>query len=245
MPSLLIVDDERALRHGLAHYLQGLDSPFEPILTAASGQEALTICEQQPIAAALVDINLGDINGLDLIKLINQRYPQTLVVIISGYDDFDFARRAIKLNVLDYLLKPIPRSDLKKLLATLTQALPTTCSTKPTTTDLATRGKAYIDTHYSDKTLSLTQTAQALFVSETHLSKQLKQTLGVTFSEYLTTCRLQKAQELLRHSQLQYTITEIANKVGYDDPHYFSRVFRKKLGQSPLQYRQTANLNRP
>ena len=116
MPSLLIVDDEQALRNGLAHYLAHLDSPFETIVTAENGQTALAKLEQQPFAATLIDINLGDINGLDLISLINQRYPQTLVVIISGYDDFDFARRAIKLKVLDYLLKPIPRSDLKQLM---------------------------------------------------------------------------------------------------------------------------------
>jgi len=238
MPSLLIVDDEQALRHGLAHYLAHLESPFETIVTAENGQTALAKLEQQPFAAALVDINLGDINGLDLISLINQRYPQTLVVIISGYDDFDFARRAIKLKVLDYLLKPIPRSDLKQLMATLAQKLATVPPVKPVANALATSGQTYIEAHYSDKNLSLTRCAQALFVSETHLSKQLKQMTGMTFLEYLTTYRLKKAQELLRNPQLQYTITDIATKVGYEDAHYFSRVFRKKLGQSPLQYRQ-------
>ncbi|MFD1420227.1 response regulator transcription factor [Lactiplantibacillus songbeiensis] len=238
MPSLLIVDDEQALRNGLAHYLAHLDSPFETIVTAENGQTALAKLERQPFAAALIDINLGDINGLDLISLINQRYPQTLVVIISGYDDFDFARRAIKLKVLDYLLKPIPRSDLKQLMTTFAQKLATVTPTEPVTNDLSTSSQSYIEAHYSDKNLSLTRCAQALFVSETHLSKQLKQTTGMTFLEYLTTYRLKKAQELLRNPRLRYTITDIANKVGYEDAHYFSRVFRKKLGQSPLQYRQ-------
>ncbi|MFC6180061.1 response regulator transcription factor [Lactiplantibacillus daowaiensis] len=238
MRNLLIVDDEKALRNGLAHYLTQLTTPFDTITTAANGQSALAYFEHHPVTAALIDINLGDLNGLDLIDLINQRYPQTLIVIISGYDDFDFARRAVKLNVLDYLLKPIPRSDLQKLMQTFKTQLAPAPVAKPATSDLAQNGQAYIEAHYSDRNLSLAQAAQRLFVSEAHLSKQLKQNCGQTFSEYLIDYRINKARELLRNPNLQYSVCEIAHKVGYEDAHYFSRVFRKKVGQSPLQYRQ-------
>lgn len=239
MQNLLIVDDEQALRNGLAHYLSQLAPPFDVVDTAANGQQALAYFEHHSVAAALIDINLGDLNGLDLIELINQRSPQTLIVIISGYDDFDFARRAVKLNVLDYLLKPIPRSDLQKLMQTFkTQLTPTVTVRTASTTNLAQSGQAYIEAHYSDHNLSLAQAAQRLFVSETHLSKQLKQNCGQTFSEYLIDYRMTKAQELLRNPSLQYSVGEIAHKVGYEDAHYFSRVFRKKVGVSPLQYRQ-------
>lgn len=114
MTTLLIIDDEKALREGLAGYIRTIPSPFQQVLIAADSQEALTLFEKQSVAVAFVDINLPDMNGLDLIHLLNQRYPDTIIVIISGFDDFDFARRAITLNVYDYLLKPIPKTDLKK-----------------------------------------------------------------------------------------------------------------------------------
>ncbi len=111
-----------------------------------------------------------------------------------------------------------------------------------TSRSLAMNVKDYIETHYSEKGLSLSQVASALFVNEGYLSRQLKQTYGRTFSEYLIEYRIQKAQELLRNLTLQYTVTAIANKVGYEDPHYFSRLFRKKTGFSPVQFREHAEL---
>lgn len=239
MRRLLIVDDEAALRNGLANYLARVDSPFDEVATAASGQATLDYFEQHAVAAALVDINLGDMNGLDLIELLNRRYPATLIVIISGFDDFDFARRAVQLNVLDYLLKPIPRSDLQKLMRTFAAKLCPVTATTPSQGDLAASVKAYIEAHYSEKGLSLSRVASRLFVSETYLSKQLKQAYGQSFSEYLIDYRIQRAQELLRSPELQYSVMAIANKVGYEDPHYFSRIFKKKVGVSPVQFRQT------
>lgn len=236
----MIVDDEQALRNGLANYLRTLDMPFDEVVTASSGKAALINLEEYSVTAALIDINLGDMNGLDLIELINQRYPQVLIVIISGFDDFDFARRAIKLKVLDYLLKPIPRSELQRLMHTFTTQLSAIESTAVVTenADLAANVKFYIETHYSEKGLSLGQVAGALFVSEAYLSKQLKRVYGRTFSEYLIEYRLQCAQELLCNPNLKYTVTAIAHKVGYEDSHYFSRLFRNKTGMSPVQFRE-------
>ena len=92
MRRLMVVDDEQALRNGLANYLQKIQSPFDEVITASTGREALDYVDKHLVSAALIDINLGDMNGLDLIELINHRYPDILVVIISGFDDFDFAR---------------------------------------------------------------------------------------------------------------------------------------------------------
>lgn len=243
MINLLLVDDEKPLREGLATYLRQSATFLTQVLTAKNGTEALQRFEEQPIAVAMIDINLGDFNGLDLIALLNKRYPETIIVVISGYDDFEFVRKALTLNVHDYLLKPIPRSDLTKLMAELETKLVTLAQEKqpdliPQDHKLAQQAMRYIENNYFDRSISLQQVAQALFISPSQLNKLLKKDYATTFAELLIQCRLYKAKELLWGDELQYPIAEIAKKVGYDDSHYFSRLFRKKVGMTPSQYRE-------
>ena len=237
MNNILIIDDEKQIREGLANYLRLLKTPFDQIYTASSGQETLTFFEKTSFSVALVDINLGDMNGLDLIDILSHRYPETRIVIISGFDDFEFARRAIKLNVYDYLLKPIPKSDLSRLMDTLAKEIDAKSENNYRQTDIIQKSKEYIETHYNDKNLSLNQIATRLFVSESYLSKQMKATLGKNFSDFLIDLRIEKAKELLSDPDLLYTVSQIAHKVGYEDAHYFSRLFKKKTGNSPVQFR--------
>lgn len=237
MATLLLVDDEKPVREGLAAYIRQAAPFFSKVLTAKNGNTALEIFEQTAVDVALIDINLGDFNGLDLVALIKKRFSEVLIVVISGYDDFEYVRKALTLNVQDYLLKPIPRSDLAKLLQDLEQRLKpkpqSVVTSQPNLTQMAYR---YIEQNYPDRSISLQQTANALFISTSQLNKLLKKGYGNTFSELLIQYRLDKAKELLQ-AELHYPVSEIANKVGYDDPHYFSRLFRKKIGQSPVQYR--------
>ncbi|WP_438763672.1 response regulator transcription factor [Enterococcus sp. AZ194] len=243
--NLLIIDDEKIIREGMANYLPLLAVKKERIFLAATGQQALDLLEKQSIQVAFVDINLPDMNGLDLIQLISQRFPKILMVVISGFDEFEFARRAIQLQVFDYLLKPVPKTDLEKMIQRMNQHMEKSQGPEHLTIEeneeyenLAQKGKQYIERNYTDATLSLTKAASSLFVSGSYLSKQMKETLGYTFSEYLTEYRLTKAKELLANPELQYTIAEIARKVGYKDQHYFSRLFKKVYECSPLQYQK-------
>ena len=241
--NLLIIDDEKIIREGMTNYLPLLGVKKEHITQAASGQQALDLLEKQKIHVAFVDINLPDMNGLDLIQIITQRFSEILIVVISGFDEFEFARRAIQLHVFDYLLKPIPKTDLEKLVHKvnhqLAQLSVNVCTeNEKSYENLAQKAKKYIEHHYTDATLSLTKAASSLFVSGSYLSKQMKEELGYTFSEYTTAYRLSKAKELLSDPKLQYTIAEIARKVGYKDQHYFSRLFKKVYACSPLHYQK-------
>ncbi len=94
---------------------------------------------------------------------------------------------------------------------------------------------AYIEANYRDG-LTQGQVAHAVHLSPGYFSRLFRQEQGVTFSGYLTSLRLQKAQQLLRTSAL--SIGEIAAQVGYSDPNYFSRVFSKTYGMSPSEFRE-------
>ncbi|MEZ4771080.1 MAG: response regulator [Caldilineales bacterium] len=93
----------------------------------------------------------------------------------------------------------------------------------------------YIDSHYGDSNLSLPEVASRAHLSPSHFCTVFSQETGQSFKEYLTEVRIQRAQELLRTTALKSF--EIADQIGYGDPHYFSYVFRKHTGVSPTAFR--------
>ena len=97
------------------------------------------------------------------------------------------------------------------------------------------RAKEYLNLHYADHELSLHEVAVHVNLSASHFSVVFSQGAGQTFKEYLTDVRINKAKELLRMTSLRSA--EIAFQVGYNDPHYFSSVFKKHTGLSPMEFR--------
>ncbi|MBD3859217.1 response regulator [Bacillus sp. 28A-2] len=97
------------------------------------------------------------------------------------------------------------------------------------------RAKRYIKTHFCEQ-ITLEQTAAYVDLSPTYFTKRFKDETGLTFKEYVTTCRLDKIKMLLKDSSL--SLKEITYQAGYTDPNYVSRVFKKMVGCSPKEYRK-------
>jgi len=95
--------------------------------------------------------------------------------------------------------------------------------------------KEYIEQHYADPNLSLNELAAQANLSASHFSVVFSQETHQTFKEYLTEIRMTRAKELLRMTMLRSA--DIAYRVGYNDPHYFSSVFKKYTGLSPTEFR--------
>ena len=108
--------------------------------------------------------------------------------------------------------------------------------TKEHNSDIVELAKKYIDENYSDEDLSLNTVAAEVNVSPNHLSAIFSQKTGHTFIRYLTDVRMNKAKELLKCTTMRSS--EISEKVGYKDPHYFSHLFKKNQGCTPTQYRE-------
>lgn len=101
---------------------------------------------------------------------------------------------------------------------------------------LIARVKQYVQEHYGDDRLSLNDAARHVNVSPSHLSKVFSQETGKTFIEYLVETRIRKAQELLLSTK--FKSYEVANRVGYQDPHYFSNVFKRMTGMTIREFRK-------
>lgn len=111
MFSILIVDDEAEIRDGLA-FLDWQSIGYEIAGVGAHGLEALALMEERPVDVILTDIRMPFMDGIQLLGAVKDKYPFVKVIILSGYDDFEYAKQALKLGASDYLLKPTIIEDL-------------------------------------------------------------------------------------------------------------------------------------
>lgn len=113
---ILIVDDERLIRSSIRVMLNRLNIDDSCIVEADSAFSMLEILTSTPIDLALVDIKMPLMNGLDAVEQANQISPRTRFYILTGFSEFEYARRALKLKVIDYLLKPLSEASLESIL---------------------------------------------------------------------------------------------------------------------------------
>ncbi|WP_340022167.1 response regulator [Paenibacillus sp. FSL K6-1096] len=118
---MLIVDDEPVICKGLRLTVDWAALGIEVIGEAYDGEEALQMMGQHEVNFVLSDIRMAGMDGLQLAEQVGQRYPEARMIIISGYEDFDYARQAIRLGVNDYLLKPVNIDELTGVVAKLAE----------------------------------------------------------------------------------------------------------------------------
>ena len=255
MYSVLIADDESIIRKGLKSFVEKHEG-FYVAAMAEDGQDALALSEEIHPDVCLVDINMPFMNGLDFIERLSKVSPDSICVVITGYDDFSYIQRALRMHVKDYLLKPVSEDDFNKLMVKLKEVLEARVKSNDiriwqddnydklmsidsgdaSYSEMIKEAKKYIKEHYSDPDLSLAEIADYIHVSAPYLSKKFKEETGDSFGEYLQRLRLSKALSMLNDPDTP--IYEIAFKCGYSSQHYFSTAFKKELKVSPVDYRK-------
>lgn len=111
---ILIVDDEKMIRMGIKNAMPWEEMSIGEVFTAASAMEAEQIIEEQQPEIMITDISMTEMSGLELVGQIREKYQGMRVIVLTGYDRFEYARQALKLQVHDFLLKPIDETELKK-----------------------------------------------------------------------------------------------------------------------------------
>ncbi|CAM4033418.1 response regulator [Paenibacillus alkaliterrae] len=116
MYKVLIIDDEEPLREAIRILGDWKGLGVEEVLEATDGKIGLAMLAEQRIDLAMVDMKMPELNGMELLQIIERDYPELLTIVISGYNDFEYTRQAIRSKVVDYLLKPVNRIDLNQSL---------------------------------------------------------------------------------------------------------------------------------
>ena len=119
MLKVFLVEDESIVREGLRDNIPWQQYGYEFVGEASDGEMALPLIQKAKPDVLLTDIKMPFMDGLSLSKLVHQEFPEMKIIIISGYDDFEYARGAILVGAEQYLLKPITRAALQKALAEL------------------------------------------------------------------------------------------------------------------------------
>lgn len=109
--NILIVDDEEVVRLGHLRSLAEIDCKAR---VAADGVAALRVMEEQAFDVILLDLRMPDLDGMEVLKTIKQRWPESEVVVITGYPSIDSAKRAIRLGAHNYLAKPVGPDDVTR-----------------------------------------------------------------------------------------------------------------------------------
>ncbi len=119
MQTLLIVEDEKLIRKGIATMAARCCVHIDEIIESRNGAEALEILKARRIDTVFMDIRMPKMDGLELIRHIDELEEKPDVVVLSGYDDFNYAVEMLKHGVFDYVLKPVKRETIEDLLVKL------------------------------------------------------------------------------------------------------------------------------
>ena len=242
---LLITDDEKWICESLNLLFsrKGLD-----VSTALAGQEALDLLKAQTIDLVILDFNLPDMNGLDVLAGIKKINPDMPVIFMTGYGSETISIKAFKLGITDYFIKPFDPKALvervieiigerKEIAANLASELTLPFTINDEIEDSTGIGKAvkYLKDNYTAR-ISLEEVANVAGVSRYHFTRLFKKVMGISFTYYLNYLRVKKAEEAL--SCPDANISEVAFSVGFNSLRQFERAFKGSMGQTAADYRK-------
>jgi len=239
---VMLVDDEPLVLEGYRKLINWEKNGFTVICESSDGMTAVSLAHHYQPDIILMDINIPHLSGLDAINAIQQKLPETAFVIISGYNDFEYAREAIHLGVVEYMLKPVKYDALEETLNHIRQELIKKRSFAGKQEKSGEEKRIYkivsfLHEHITE-TISLKMLADEFNLHPAYISQIFKQETGLNYHDYLIRIRVDFAKRLLSTSDL--SITQIAEKTGFQNYRAFSFVFKQLEKMTPSKFRDSS-----
>ena len=230
--NILIADDEKYVRLELRSLLEEL-LPQADIEEVENGSGLMKELDSGMYHMAFVDIKMPGKSGLEILKELDLPNSETIVIILSGYSEFSYAREAIRLGVSEYMLKPVTRDELLKVIQKLIPSLQIRKSGNETDNQLIHDAENVIYKRFREQ-IGVAQIAEKLNVSPNYLSSQFKKYKNQTLTSFITDLRLNAGKEMLQLPGAN--VKHIAESLGYQSSRHFARLFREKFNKSPSEY---------
>lgn len=253
MYTVLLVDDEKGIIDGLNILMKRYLPECDVIGCAYDGIEGYHMALDLRPDIIITDIRMLKMDGLKMIEMLVDEEIYSKFILLSGYSEFEYARKAMSLGVKFYLNKPVEEEELQDCVRSVIHVIDNEKEGEENTqqsisvededsiigkVDLITEIKQYISDNF-EKKISLTDLSNRFFINSYYLSQLFKNKTGQNYLDYLTQVRIERAKDLLQRSELR--IYEICEMVGYTDTTHFSKTFEKNVGYKPSEYRQVNN----
>ncbi len=218
----VICDDEKAALNIIRHFIEAEKLPIQIVGTAENGRDAWKLIQCEKPDLAFMDIHMPYMNGFEII----QKMKDTKVIVITAYDSFAYAQRALRLGASDILSKPI---DLEQLKEAIIRAIGWNFTGNETVDMIL----AYLYSHYAEK-IDLDTLAGLTFCSESHLARLFKKTTGSTIISYVHKIRVDKSIQFMKEERM--SVKEAALAVGYQNLNHYYQYFNQYIGMTPAAY---------
>lgn len=228
--NVLMVDDEYLELEQLTQLIYS-HYPYWHLYSAQDGAEALKVATEHSLQLALIDIHLSGESGLDLAEQLKNVSSTIKFVIVTAYQDFQYAKRAIKLNAMDYIVKPVIQKELFTVLDRFERE-----SNSPHVTPVLQKSMQFVQKYYA-RNIHLQDVANYVHVSANYLSKKFNDELHLSYNDYLSQMRINHAKKMMIHHP-EYSLQFISDAVGYSSQNYFTNSFKKYENRTPTQFRR-------
>lgn len=239
---ILIADDELIIRKGMVKLISSFVLNLDIGPEAKNGIEMLEIAKIFKPNIIIADINMPLLNGLDAIKQIYKQDKNIAVIIVSGYDKFEYAQQAIDLGVISYILKPFSNEAFKDVLIKAIDH----CKKQDLTKAALHSAEYNISTHpdilqfinqnYCNPEMSLSFLEEKFFLGRTAIGNYVRNKTGKTLVYYVNFLRIEHSKTLLKNDE-NLSVNSISDILGFNNQHYFSRVFKQYCSVSPSTFR--------
>ena len=241
-----LVDDEHLERTLIRYSFPWEENGFAIVGEADSGEDMIHRFDELRPDVIFADICMPFMNGLEMSQAIRGLKKDVEIVILTGHRDFAFAQQAIHVGVLEYLVKPVQPEELRSVVRTVRGRVERRCTActwarqrgeaEKKYSELVSRAIQMIGESLSDCGLSLKSLSERLYVSPGYLCRTFKKETGENVTNYIVRMRIRQSLDYLDNTPLK--AYEIAERVGFEDPHYFSILFKKQMGKSIQEYRR-------
>lgn len=252
MYKVIIVEDEDIIRKGIAYTMDWTSMGCTIVGEAASGEEGLSKISELNPDIVLVDIMMPGMDGIAMIRKAKEDgIGDFKSVILTSYAEFDYAKKAIDLDVSAYLMKPASEEEIQKSIKKIIEEIEKENVLKQykEKKDLSDIGRIYIKSgkdndyvqqvidrtkeRFADK-ISIETLSDELGVSASYLSRKFKEATGHTYLDFLNEYRVREAVKLLETGK--YKVYEVSDMTGFTDYKHFNAVFKRYTEMSPSDF---------
>lgn len=246
----MLVEDDSAVRYVYSRMKSWAKHGFTIEAEASNGLQAMEALEKSRIDVIFTDIRMPFMDGITLMKTVQQNHPDMCFVLVSSYNEFEYAREGLRLGATDYIVKPMSEENLDEALHRVKETLDSkqdyrvlemvsqcmgmeeNLSEEPLIRNLC-----EFLTANMNRNVTMEEVAATLHLNKDYFGKVIKQKTGQSFKSLYNLIKMDYAKTLIKSGK--YKVYEISEQLGYASADYFTKLFKNTTGVTPAEYKKS------